>query len=286
MVTALITYQPSQNLTLSTALLGLEGQLERAALANVQQADHGFTDAERHSAMVCEKLKLVNGLDLAAVLLRGKLIKEIEDNGLYSIHPAHYQRMEDCARDQGISLSEYTNTRDLCFVIFPFIEESMGLQVAAMWEAIGKSNFRELVPVLKAIITGQEPASASTRGAVNNILNDVAATARAAGEALDDAQLRRQAVDNLLTNAGQMTNRDLRATLRPDPTPPINAVVVGRNGRRYVVAEVDEDQITVLRRKVGASMDMAELALPDNPRARQGETYRDPILRGLIELTQ
>ena len=172
--TAIERFQPSQNAALSTSLMGIEAALSTAAQANVQTAIAGtgdYTEMEIRSMTTIEELKLVNGMDLAAIILRGKLLKQIEDEALYSFHPNQYTTLQDMAREQGISLSELSNVRDLCFVVFPYMEEQLGMNVAVTFENIGKSNMRELVPVIKAIISGEE-----TRGtvqvAVERIMND------------------------------------------------------------------------------------------------------------------
>ena len=52
---------PSSSSQLSTALLGIENSLLRAAEANVAQMGEGFTDAEREAMTTIEELKLING---------------------------------------------------------------------------------------------------------------------------------------------------------------------------------------------------------------------------------
>lgn len=176
--TAIIEYAPSLNSILATALTGLEAQLQRAAECNIRAMANdgdGFTQAELRAMKTIEELKLVNGLDLAAVLLRGKLIRQIEEEALWTIHPERYDTFEQMARAQGISPSELSNVRDLCFTIFPYFEETLGVPVAQIWENIGKSNMRELVPVLKSIITGQPSNSASVNRSVDRILDEVVA---------------------------------------------------------------------------------------------------------------
>ena len=87
METAIETFVPSSSLSLSNSLLGIESALEAAARANVEAAGDGFLDAEKEAMTVIEELRLINSMDLAAVLLRGKLLKRIEETSMWS-YPA------------------------------------------------------------------------------------------------------------------------------------------------------------------------------------------------------
>ena len=58
-----------------------------------------------------EKLRLVNGMDLAAIMLRGKILKDIEDQALHTVHPNHYDTLTALAEEQGISISELSDIR-------------------------------------------------------------------------------------------------------------------------------------------------------------------------------
>lgn len=287
-LTAIETYTPSSSLQLSTALLGIESALERAALANVALAGDGFTDAEKEAMTTIEELKLINGMDLAAVLLRGKLLRRIEERSMWSYHPARYNTLQEMAQDQGISVSNLSNIRDLNFVIFPWMTEH-GLSVPEKWEQIGMSNFRELIPVLKSIITGEASGSASVRQSVENILNDTAATLQAAHEGeggeVTEEDIRDAAIEELLTAGELMRNRDLRARIRPERTPSINMdSFLGRDGTRFLLAEVTEDQWTMIQRRLGAHIDNITIDVPDNPRVRQSAILTRPLVRKLNSL--
>jgi len=192
--------------------------------------------------------------------------------------------MEEMARDQGISLSEYSNVRDLTLVIFPFMEQN-GISVPAMWEQIGKSNFREMVPVLKALITGEEGPSDQVRNAVNSLLNDVAVTASASGQELTEEETRMQAVRNLLEDGVHMTNRELRTRLRPSRTPAVSPVIISDGERRLVLIELEtEDQYTMFQRKMAGYMEPVQVSADEIRQRRQ--SYRNvPVIRAVREIT-
>ena len=191
-MTDIVEYQPSQNVQLAGVLNNLEGQLELAARQNLDTALEGnddYTDIEKMSMLKVEQLKLVNGMDLAVLLMRGRLLAQIRDMGLWSTHPNGYATLESMAHEIGITTSEMKDIETLTTVIFPYLEDDLGIHVAQVWEEIGKSNFRELCPVLNAIITGEQSPSARVNDAVERVLDDVAATAIAAGQELEEGQL-------------------------------------------------------------------------------------------------
>ena len=121
-----------------------------------------FTDLEMMAMVETEKLRLVNGMDLAAVMIRGKIIKNIEDRALYSVHPNGYADLTSLALSVKISVSELSDIRVMTQIIFPWIEENLG-PVATIWDGLGKTKFRSLVPYLKACITGELPDTESAR---------------------------------------------------------------------------------------------------------------------------
>jgi hypothetical protein len=156
-----------------------------------------------------------------------------------------------------------------------------------LWERVGKSKLRELVPVLKAIITNQESATASVRNSVDRILDDVAASMAAEGqEPNDEEEIRRRAVDQLIHDGAHLTNRQLRERIRPERIPPIQFDIIHHNGTRMVIAQVNEDQSALLERKMGASIETRNVSLPTDPDLRIQEAYRIPLLRRLLNLVQ
>jgi len=287
METAIAIHQSSSSLTLNTALSGFREQLQIAAQQNLdaflEGSDEGYTEMEKRAMMVVEELRLLNGLDLATIYMRGDLVRQIRTEALHTVHPERYGSLEELAKDQGISASELSQTMSLVDVIFPWMEEH-GMSVAQVWEEVGKSNFREMTPALVALITGEDPARASTRSAVDALLNDVAATNVASGVEMDEDELADAAAELLMEAGGQMTNRALRTHLRPDRTEPIELTVIRTNGRRMVVANIDEDQWVMLQNKLGRYMEEISLTLPDDPRRRALEASRSRTIREIASL--
>jgi hypothetical protein len=282
----IVPYRASTSMTVSSALDTLEARLFEAAQANVAQAGEGFTQLELHSMTIIEELKLINSMDLAAVMLRGRLIDQIEREGLWAAHPGQYGTLEEMARDQGITISELSNIRDLTRTIFPYMEGTLGIPVAQVWEQIGKSNFRELVSVLKYLISGETPGRGATADTLAHLLEDTAATAAAADLPADDASIRRMAVANLLEDGAAMTNRQLRNSLRPERTDALEPAVINAGGLKLVLMEVTDDQYLMFQRVMNNHIDVSEYDLPADPRARQREAARIPVVRRMTSLLE
>lgn len=58
---------------------------------NVALLGEEFTEAEKEAMVTIEELKLINGMDLAAVLLRGKILRRIEEKKHVVISPCKLQ---------------------------------------------------------------------------------------------------------------------------------------------------------------------------------------------------
>jgi hypothetical protein len=278
-------------------LNSLRGALHRAAAANVQAATEGgdFTQAEIMAMTTVEELRQVNVVDLAAVLMRGELLQRIERTSALTSHPGQYGSIREMAADQGISAAELSRTQALVNVIFPYIQEHLGLPIMQVYEQIGKSNMTELIPVLVCIITGEASASPAITQAARRIMDDTAATVQAAGMELDNdgnytdndgnpRNLRTSVVGELLNDASHLNNRELRQRIRPERTSSISATVTTVNGRKLFVAEMDEDQYTMLMRRVSACTDVLFYNPATSLEARQVELARVPGMRRIYEL--
>jgi hypothetical protein len=286
--TQLAVRQVSSSLTLNNALAGLRHTIEAAARealeAQIDLAD--LTQSELTAAVKVQALKMVNGLDLTAVFVRYELLREIRDRSLFSIHPEGYNTLEQMAKAQGISSSELSNIIDLCEVVFPYVTERLEMHVGELWEEIGKSKMREIVPILKSLITGENSTSPEVRATVQQMLENVAAGAEVRGENLTAAEARRQAVEQVIEHGRHLTNRQLRRQLRPDGTPPITPSVLQLEDRRFVIMSLDEDQWIMLNRLLSDRLEPTVLALPRDPIQRQREAFRLPELRALLDLIQ
>jgi hypothetical protein len=287
---AITQFQPSENTGLARTLWSLEENMKAAARQNVMAAisapgsnPEAFSDLQIEAMVQTEALRLVNGMDLATILLRGKILKDIEDRALFSVHPNQYRDLSHLAQEQGISVSELSDIRTMTWVIFPWIENTLQVPVAQIWETIGKAKFRMMCPVLKALITGEEPDTATARQNYERILDTAAIEMREAGEEPTEEAVRNRAARSLIDTAGQVPTRELQEHIRDgNPTPALNPVIVKVSGRAYMLSEINEEQMLVARRKLGRHMaDPITVDLPEDARARQREAARVPLLRQL-----
>jgi hypothetical protein len=256
--------QPADSRSLSLALNNLTQTIFRSAEENINVALEGSGDAytalERRAMIATEALRLTGGMDLAAIITRGDIIRQIETEGLAGVHPNGYADLTALAREQGISLSELSDTRGLCEVVFPYITDVLGQPLAEVWTTVGKSAMRELLPALRSLITGTDADHQSVRTAVETMLNNAAAALIADGVivqgAMDEetvATVRRQAVESLLTAGATLPTRELRRTVRPTRTPPVDAATLqtGDNEWFAVIKITSREQYDLIMRQLG-----------------------------------
>lgn len=294
--TNILTVRTSENAALSTALLGLRERMEHAARENINaqlapmgQSLDDFTGTEQLALIRVEEFRLVNDMDLATIVLRGQILTEIEDQGLHTVHPNHFATVEDMAEELGISPSEVSDIRNMTRIIFPFIEQRMGVPVAQIWDRIGKAKFRVMVPTLKALITGEMPGRGQTLDSVNRLIEEAEATFGDMGQTnVEPEEVRHQAAENLISVAQTAPVREVVNHIRQgNVTPALNPVVVEVDGRKFMFSEVDDDQMLVVTRKLGRHMsEPVRYHLPADPRARQREAAQIGLLRNIVNLLE
>lgn len=269
--------QVSTNAAMSARLATLNNSFESAAAQNVtaylEQTGtlESFTLTERQAMVKLEQLKLIGDLTLAEIMLRGQVIHEIEAQGLWTTHPAGFRSMEEAAEAQGISQSEYSNIRDLCETIFPYLT-GQGYNIADLWESIGKSKFRELIPILKRTIVNEPSRSDRIEQIFSNEMNNITATAAASGEEITDEEARTILIDQLL-EAGSLPVRELRQRIRPERTPSIEGYMLPyRNRRSLVMVIINEDQREMLNRRLSGYIDLTPVSQDD---VQRSPTFRD-----------
>ena len=133
-------------------------------------------------------------------------------------------------------------------------------------------------------MTGEQSQSDAVNGAVEGLLNDIYATAQSAGQEMDEEGAIREAIDQLVENGAHLTNAELRRQVRRDPTPSIEATYIRYNGRRMIIAEVDEDQYQMLNRLLGSHVDPQIFDLPEDPTARMLEASQIPAIVRVADL--
>lgn len=272
--------QPADSTSLSHALGNLTQSIFQAAEENINIAIAGdpsaYSALERRAMIAAEALRLTNGMDLAAILTRGDIIAQIERENLSGVHPNGYADLTALAREQGISVSELSDTRALCEVIFPYITNVLERSLAEVWTSVGKSSMRELVPALRSLITGEDAAHNSVRTAVATMLDNAATQlisdgVIAQGDTGEEAEsaVRRSAVESLLTAGATMPTRELRRQVRPTRTPPVDASwLQTAENRWYAVLKIENrEQYDTIMRILGTHANNQILNGQDAPRA-------------------
>jgi len=253
-----------------------------------------YSALEVRAMTMVEALRLTSGFDLTAIMTRGQLIQQIEQESLVSVHPGRYSTLTAMAQEQGISVGELSDTRALYGTIFPYVENVVGLSVAQLWGSIGKSVFREMVPNLMSLITGEQPAHTSVRESVilliENATNSLVAEGQIEqGELSQEqeeqrmSQIRRRAVNDLLTLGSTSTSRQVRATLRPTRTQPLSAVMMAPfsdegllEGEGYAVMKFSgQDQLDMVRRLMGSHL----VSTTINTNSEQAVEYTEKFRR-------
>ena len=299
---------PVDNTGLSGVLGGVQASIELAAQENVrlaiEQSGTNFSQVEIVAMTAVEAFRQVSGLDLTAVLLRAHYVTEIQRRNLLANHPGQYSSLAEMASDNGCSVSDLHATLDMVNVFFPYVVSELGLDLYDLWSRLGKSKIKELLPVLKALITGEDPDTNSTRNAVAAVMDDQYATMEASNPVLFeelnnedtpeerqleiqagvDQEARHFAVEHLIEMGELLTNRQLRNHLRPQRTPPVGIYIVEDGDRKLAVADLDQDQLNVLSARMGERLEIRNVALPNEPRYRQAEAMRNPILRRVFRL--
>jgi hypothetical protein len=258
-----ITVAPSTETGLATNLLGLESSIYAAAKRNLdtaleEQDGNMPTTLERTAIIEVEALKLVGGLDLAAILLRGKILAKIRTQNLLNIHPGHYDTQAQMAVDQGISAAELSYIQTLYDIVFPWLEEN-GMSVATIWHEIGKSKFFELTPIMSAVISGEMPGRGTTLDAVMALTADATTALTVDGVAPTEDDVRSRVMNRLIEIGSTLPVMEVRRAVRPTHTPDINATIVHQGEQFYLVAQMTEDQRVMFRRLSGTHVDFVEV---------------------------
>ena len=255
-----LTTQTADSQSMSLALSNMTQQLFAYAEENINMSigdSQGWSDMERRAMIAAEALRLTHGFDLTAIITRGDIMRQIEVEGLATVHPNGYADLTALAKEQGISVGELSDTRALCDTIFPYVTNVLGRPLAEFWSEVGKSKLRELVPALRSLITGEEADHASVRTAVENILNNAAADLITNHEIpqdqLQEDQVRRHAVESLLSDSATMTTRELRQRVRPTRTPAMNGSTLQVDDNEWfaIVHITSREQYELLMRQFG-----------------------------------
>ncbi len=259
---SIVGVAPSTHLTVTSGIFDLDQKLRQAARESVLQDiaanSLDVTATEIEAMVVVRELQMVNGLDFAAVLLRGERLLRIRRENILSRHPGQYATLDALADDNGLSRTELHFTLDLVDVLFPYLT-AHGYNIALLWEEVGSSKFRDLMPILKMLITGEASTRPSVVQAVEALTDEAVTTDRNThnGEAtLTVDEIRDLVVRQLVEDGRSLPVRELRRRINPNPTPTIGASIIRSGAGMAVTMQVDQDQLVMLNRLVGHHVEL------------------------------
>jgi hypothetical protein len=237
----------------STAYINeMNDNVKQMAVNNLKDALAGedYTGPEKIAMVVFEELRLVNGLDLASVLLKGERLKRIREMNLAQQLPGEFQSMEEAVTAWAkISPTQQSVITNLYEHVFPYIRDQLQMSVQEFWEDISLSNAGEIIPHLRMLITGEPSRSGQVREKVGELLETANALGMSEEEAIENSVIG-------LISLGAGTVSDVRKELRPEGSPTIEMALIYANGKTFILGEVDEDQLTLLRRTFGRHVDL------------------------------
>jgi hypothetical protein len=291
--------------TLNTLIIQVNRAAEFNVAQEIEQGGMQVTPLQRRSMVAVEAFRQTAGFDLVALMLRAYYLRKIQEDNLLSVHPSgEYPTLAAMASKNGCSATEMTFVIDFANVLAPYLSE-IGVSVFEVWQALGKSKLKELMPVLKGLITGEHSDTQTTQEAVTRLLEEtwagmeVSELYQAEFEALNDerapdeqrqelrAGLERRArqmtVRDLVDTAAELPTEELRRFLRPN-TEMIGFYAFDMNGRQLLATEATPEQVSMLRNRLGERMQIQSMDLPTDPRARQSEAMRIPLLRNIFSL--
>jgi hypothetical protein len=219
----------------------MRNEVTDLAMTNIGNLTDGghFTRPEVLAMTEFEKLRLLGDYDLLGVMLKGESITKIEKMELHNVLPASYTSPYEAIEiEVGLSRSEQSNIKDINNHIIPYVKERENVSIAEFWQT-KKSNLREIVPYLKAMITSEKSAIDSVNEGVDRFVEEV----KDVDPTVDDEEATEVAIDNLIDTAKNETNKGLRSILRPNDIPPIPAIVFRNGVEIYIVGKATEEQI-------------------------------------------
>lgn len=250
-ITALDTINLSTNGFLSETLRNLIAEIEAAAKSDLAGAftNDEFTNPEKKSMLVFRMMELAREAMTASEVILAGVLSYYEDTHLYSVHPQGFTTITQAANAAGISVSEYSQMRSLWKIVIPYLQE-IGIDIVQSWSEIGKSNMRALTPALVSVITGELSRSEKTRDFVERVQNEVIESLgtppKTREEILGYNKLLKMFTVNNMLALGAGSYRDVREGIGKTKSQP--AFILYKNGRRFLIADLEPDAETFLRR--------------------------------------
>ena len=170
-------------------------------------------------------------------------------------------------------------------VVFPYLQDTLKVNIALMWDSIGKSKIFEMLPHFVVMITGEDSASDNVNKSVAMLREQIEATAEAAGQIIPDDFTRDNLImGQLLTSAAELPIREMRHHLNPDPTPSIPTTYIQSGETTYFIATLTFDQRRKMEQLLSSHSDPQLFILSDDPDRQAIEAANIPMVASIASL--
>ena len=259
LASALTTENPTRGV-----MVGARAQLRQQAEMEIVQSFGAETirqfNTDQRDALVLQRMLeiIANRAHIRLLTLEGDIISEIEQRRLWETHPSGYDSADQMIADAGISPSERSDMAAITGTIFPYLQE-IGIDPYSLYEEVGKTRMRRVTHILRAIIDSNHDGTRRVQEAVQRILDEeVAEVERSMPDIEWTDEMRKEEAVRWIV---------MQATLHPANALPrivyhgaeIDAITIfarmDAHGIR-IVADVDEDQLQLMRRKLGDAVEI------------------------------
>lgn len=235
------TLEPNTGLMEQVELLSQ--RLEEKALEYVKKeygSLKGYTLPEIEAMVELMKYKMLDEMEVIPLLVKARIASRL--NQIWMVHPNKAGTKREFIVANGLSKSHFYDLVALHDDVLPLLNK-FGVDTMQFLKERKGSNIREMLPMLKAVLTGE----ASQRPSVNNRIAQLTEEIKEITPNMSDEDVRREIASRIL-EASQGTNAELSNFLNPDPTPAIVATLTEVEGNVILLAEMDYDQAQMMFR--------------------------------------
>ena len=256
---ALTTENPTRGL-MAGARMQLRQQAELETIGRFGEETMRQFNTDQRDALVMQRMLeiIANRAHIRLLTLEGDIITEIEDRRLWETHPSGYDSADQMIADAGISPSERSDMAAITGIIFPYLEE-IGVDPYLLYEEVGKTRMRRVTHILRAIIDANHDGTRRVQQAVGRILDEEVAQVEASMPDVEwtDALRKEEAVRWIV----------MQTTIHPANILPrivyhgaqVDAIALyARMDAQSIriAANVDQDQLELIRRKLGDAVEI------------------------------
>jgi len=256
---ALTTENPNRGLMVGAqAQLGQQAEIEIIQVFGEETARQFNTD-QRDALVMQRMLEIIaNRAHIRLLTLEGAIISEIEERRLWETHPSGYDSADQMIADAGISPSERSDMSAITGIIFPYLEE-IDIDPFALYEEVGKTRMRRVTHILRAIIDPEHDGTRRVQEAIGRILDEeVAEIERSMPDVEWTDEMRQEEAVRWIVMQTTMHPANILPRIVYHGAEVEAIALFARMDERdiRIVANVDEDQLQLIRRKLGDAVEI------------------------------